>query len=153
MRKLLQKLFKTEEVNLTEVQSKIDKCNLEQNQLILSSCGSGKTEASFYIAKNWNKKILYVYPMKTLASSIHKRLNNYEKILNSGQNWSIQHSSDEEDKFLSEENCITTIDQVISGYLGIGIQSFIRGKNVVCSNFIFDEIQLFDPERTLKTTI
>ena len=43
MRKFLQKIFKTENINLTEVQEKIDKCNLNKNQLILSSCGSGKT--------------------------------------------------------------------------------------------------------------
>ena len=35
MRKFLQKIFKTENINLTEVQEKIDKCNLNKNQLIL----------------------------------------------------------------------------------------------------------------------
>ena len=153
MRKFLQKIFKTENINLTEVQEKIDKCNLNKNQLILSSCGSGKTEASFYIGSMWNKRLLYVYPMKTLASSIHKRLNNYENILKSNELWTIQHSSAMEDKFLNSKKCITTIDQVLAGYLGIGVQSFIKGKNVVCSNFIFDEIQLFEPGKTLKTTI
>ena len=153
MRKFLQKIFKTENINLTEVQEKIDKCNLNKNQLILSSCGSGKTEASFYIGSIWNKRLLYVYPMKTLASSIHKRLNNYENILKSNELWTIQHSSAMEDKFLNSKKCITTIDQVLAGYLGIGVQSFIKGKNVVCSNFIFDEIQLFEPGKTLKTTI
>ena len=153
MRKFLQKIFKTENINLTEVQEKIDKCNLNKNQLILSSCGSGKTEASFYIGSMWNKRLLYVYPMKTLASSIHKRLNNYENILKSNELWTIQHSSAMEDKFLNSKKCITTIDQVLAGYLGIGVQSFIKGKNVVCSNFIFDEIQLFEPDKALKTTI
>ena len=32
MRKFLQKIFKTENINLTEVQEKIDKCNLNKNQ-------------------------------------------------------------------------------------------------------------------------
>ena len=153
MQKFLKKIFKKENINLTEVQEKIDKCNLNKNQLILSSCGSGKTEASFYIGSMWNKRLLYVYPMKTLASSIHKRLNNYENILKSNELWTIQHSSAMEDKFLNSKKCITTIDQVLAGYLGIGVQSFIKGKNVVCSNFIFDEIQLFEPGKTLKTTI
>ena len=53
MQKFLKKIFKKENINLTEVQEKIDKCNLNKNQLILSSCGSGKTEASFYL---WNEK-------------------------------------------------------------------------------------------------
>lgn len=153
MQEFLKKIFKKENINLTEVQGKIDKCNLNKNQLILSSCGSGKTEASFYIGSMWNKRLLYVYPMKTLASSIHKRLNNYENILKSNELWSIQHSSAMEDKFLNSKKCVTTIDQVLAGYLGIGVQSFIKGKNIVCSNFIFDEIQLFEPGKTLKTTI
>ncbi|MBC6003624.1 MAG: CRISPR-associated helicase Cas3' [Paeniclostridium sordellii] len=153
MENFLRILFGVERVKLTEVQEKINKCNINKNQLILSSCGSGKTEASYYMVKKWNKKVLYAYPMKTLASSIHNRLNKYEQILNSGKVWTIQHSSANEDKFLSGDMCITTIDQVLSGYLAIGTQSFIKGKNVVISNFIFDEIQLFEPGKTLKTTI
>ncbi len=146
-------LFKTNNVKLTEVQKKINNSNLNKNQLILSSCGSGKTEASYYIAKTWNNKIMYAYPMKSLASSIYKRLNRYEDILSSGKKWSIQHSGENEDKFLYNDMCITTIDQILAGYLGIGIQAFIKGKNIVRSNFIFDEIQLFEPEKTLKTLI
>lgn len=153
MREFLRTLFRMETIKLTEVQEKINKCNLNKNQLILSSCGSGKTEASYYISKKWNKKVLYAYPMKTLASSIHNRLNQYENILNTNNSWTIQHSSASEDKFLSGQMCITTIDQILSGYLAIGVQAFIKGKNVVSSNFIFDEIQLFEPSKTLKTTI
>ena len=70
MRKFLQKIFKRENINLTEVQEKIDKCNLNKNQLILSSCGSGKTEASFYIGSIWNKRLLYVYPFLLIEPSI-----------------------------------------------------------------------------------
>lgn len=153
MEEFLKTLFSIDKVRLTEVQEKINNCNLNKNQLILSSCGSGKTEASYYISKKWNKKVLYAYPMKTLASSIYNRLNQYEKILNSNKLRTIQHSSASEDKFLSGDMCITTIDQILSGYLAIGTQSFIKGKNVVTSNFIFDEIQLFEPGKTLKTTI
>lgn len=153
MEELLKALFRRDIIRLTEVQEKINNCDLNKNQLILSSCGSGKTEASYYISKKWNKKVLYAYPMKTLASSIYARLNQYENILNSNKLWSIQHSSASEDKFLNGDMCITTIDQILSGYLAIGTQSFIRGKNVVTSNFIFDEIQLFEPGKTLKTTI
>lgn len=153
MEEFLKILFKVDTIRLTEVQEKINNCDLNKNQLILSSCGSGKTEVSYYISKKWNKKVLYVYPMKTLASSIYNRLNQYENILNSSKLWSIQHSSASEDKFLNGDMCITTIDQILSGYLAIGTQSFIRGKNVVTSNFIFDEIQLFEPGKTLKTTI
>lgn len=153
MKELLKCLFNKENVVLTEVQQKISRCDLNKNQLILSSCGSGKTEAAFYLSKKWNNKTLYINAMKTLATSIHKRLNDNEKSLKSSDIWSIYHSSIMNDKFLSSNKCVTTIDQVLSGYLAIGVQSFIKGKNVVTSNFIFDEIQLFEPGRTLKTTI
>lgn len=146
-------LFGTNNVDLTEVQQKIGYADLNKNQLILSSCGSGKTEASYYIAKYWANRIMYAYPMKSLASSIYRRLNEYEDILNSGKQWSIQHSGENQDKFLKNDMCITTIDQILAGYLGIGVQAFIKGKNVVKSNFIFDEIQLFEPGKTLKTLI
>ena len=153
IKNFLKILFKTDKMKLTEVQEKIDRVSKDKNILINSPCGSGKTEVSYYISYLWNKKTIYSYPMKSLASSIHQRLNDYEKAINSENLWTIQHSSDNQDKFLKNKKCVTTIDQILSGYLGIGVQSFIKGKNIVDSNFIFDEIQLYDPKKTLKTLI
>lgn len=139
-------------IKLTEPQSKLVRVmNKKKNIILLSPCGSGKTEASYLLTKRWDRKTTYVLPMKTLATSIQQRLNTYESSLESGKEWSIQHSSISNDPFLDSYYSVTTIDQVLSGYLGIGRQAFIRGKNVLQSNFIFDEIQLLETNKTLKT--
>ncbi|WP_066869633.1 CRISPR-associated helicase Cas3' [Clostridium mediterraneense] len=135
---------------LSEIQEKV--LNSNKNILILGSCGSGKTEAMLSKLIEWDDKGILIEPMKTLASSLKDRLNYYSDILHL-DSWTIQHSSDSEDKFLSNKYCVTTIDQILSGYLAIGMQSFIRGKNVLRSNLVFDEVQLFDPDKMLLTTI
>ena len=134
---------------LTEVQKKI--LNKKRNILILSSCGSGKTEASYFNLLD-DGKVIFVQPMKTLANSIKERLNEYNLRLGL-DNVLIQHSANREDIFLQNKYSVTTIDQVLSGYLALGRQSFMRGKNVLCSNLIFDEVQLFDTDSMLLTTI
>ena len=138
-------------IKLTEVQRKIKDIK-DKNILIISPCGSGKTEASHSKLLEWGKKSIFIQPQKTLATSIYNRLNEYHKILNLDK-WTIQHSSIEEDRFLQNKYCVTTIDQVLSGYLGIGKQAIMKGKNVITSNLVFDEVQLFDTEKMLLTTI
>lgn len=135
--------------DLTEVQRKI--LNKKKNVLILSSCGSGKTEASYFNMLD-DGKLIFIQPMKTLATSIRERLNNYNERLGL-ESVGIQHSGESEDLFLQSKYSVTTIDQVLSGYLALGRQSFMRGKNVLCSNLIFDEVQLFDTDSMLLTTI
>lgn len=137
--------------NLTEVQRKIINIK-DKNILILSPCGSGKTEASHSKLLEWNKKSIIVEPQKTLVTSLYDRLNKYHDKLGLNK-WTINHSSMQEDRFLQNDFCITTIDQILSGYLGIGKQAFMRGKNILMSNLVFDEVQLFEPNKTLLTTI
>lgn len=138
--------------NLTEVQSKLKNSDINRNKLILSSTGSGKTEGSHYWILNNDKKTIFIQPMRTLATAICNRLNKYHNNFDL-KKWTIQHSSIESDKWLKNKYCVTTIDQVLAGYLGFGKQSFIKGKNVLLSNLIFDEVQLFQPDKTLQTTI
>lgn len=134
----------------TEVQERIEGVN--KNVLILSSCGSGKTEASYFNMLADNKKTILIEPMQTLANGLCERLNSYNKKLGI-EEVTLQHSNDKGDKNLSSKYCVTTIDQVLSGYLALGKQSFIRGKNVLLSNLIFDEVQLFSSDKMLLTTI
>lgn len=137
----------------TEVQEKMDKINkTNKNVLILSSCGSGKTEAAYNWTLNRGGKIIFAQPRTTLATSIYHRLNEYNNILGL-EKWTIQHSNMSEDKFLNNKYCVTTIDQILTGWMGLGKQSFMRGKNVITSDIIFDEVQLFEPNKTFLTTI
>lgn len=137
---------------LTDIQSEIIKQPIKQNVLVLGRCGSGKTEGAYTWGLNNNTKLILAEPRKTLANDICNRLNQYNNILQLDR-WYLQHSSVVEDKFLNNKFCVTTIDQILSGYLGIGTQSFIKGKNVMTSDIIFDEVQLFDIDKTLLTTI
>ena len=134
----------------TEVQRRIT--DTDKNILILSFCGSGKTEASYFKMLEKGRKTIFIEPMKTLANSIQERLDNYNKQLGLEQ-VSINHSANNQDKFLQSKYSVTTIDQVLSGYLMLGKQSAIKGKNVIMSNLIFDEVQLFDTDTMLLTTI
>lgn len=137
--------------NKTEVQRRIS--GVKKNVLILSSCGSGKTEASYFnMLENKSNKVILIEPMQTLATGLRSRLQEYNSKLGL-ENVTLQHSSNIEDKFLDNKYCVTTIDQVLSGYLALGEQSFIRGKNVLLSDLIFDEVQLFNTENMLLTTI
>lgn len=136
----------------TEVQRKIFKLNENRNKIILSPTGSGKTEGIYNIILNRNHKSIIIEPMRTLATCICDRLNQYNSKLRL-EEWNIQHSSISTDKLLQSKYCVSTIDQVLYGMLGIGTQSFIKGKNVITSDLYFDEVQLFEPDKTLLTTI
>ena len=136
----------------TEVQSKIMNIPKDKNVLIISPCGSGKTEAAWQYALNLNKPIKYILPRKTLATSLYERLNQYSEKLNIDR-WTIQHSGIEEDKFLSNDFAVTTVDQSLTGWLGLGTQSLIRGKNIVDGTLILDETQLFDIDKNFRTTL
>lgn len=151
---LLNKMLDSTDFNLREVQEKTLKA-LEKgkNIILLSGCGTGKTEAAYMVSKVWDGRTIYALPMKTLATSIADRLNVYEKRLGSNEIWTLQHSSSTEDRFLDNKYSVTTIDQVLSGYFAFGSQSAIRGKNVTMSNIILDEVQLFDSEKSLPSTI
>ena len=135
---------------LSEIQEKA--MNSDRSTLVLGSCGSGKSEMALSKILKWDAKSLLIEPMRTLATSLKDRLNEYSEVLEVDC-WTIQHSSASEDKFLSNKFCVTTIDQVLAGYLGMGKQAFIKGKNIIKSNMVFDEVQLFDTEKMLLTTI
>lgn len=151
---LLNKMLDSYDVELREVQQKSLKAlDKSKNIILLSGCGTGKTEAAYMVSKVWGGKTIYALPMKTLATSIADRLNIYESRLGSEEVWTLQHSSSTEDKFLDNKYSVTTIDQVLSGYFAFGSQSAIRGRNVMMSNLILDEVQLFDVERSLLSTI
>ena len=138
--------------NLTEVQQKISELKNNKNILVVSSCGSGKTEASYFKMLEYNRKTIFIEPMKTLANSISDRLGFYNNQLGLDK-VAIQHSSSQEDKFLKNKYTVATIDQVLAGYLAIGKQAYMKGKNVLMSNLVFDEVQLFDTDTMLLTTI
>lgn len=138
--------------SMTEVQQKINEIKGGKNILVVSSCGSGKTEGSYFKMLEYGEKTIIAEPMKTLANSISDRLGFYNNQLNL-ENVTLQHSSSQQDRFLKNKYSVTTIDQILSGYLAIGKQAYMKGKNVIMSNIIFDEVQLFDTDTMLLTTI
>lgn len=151
-KKLIKRMFNNEKATPRKMQEWAYKTSKKgKNLLIVSSTGSGKTEAAYLAAQNWDRTI-YALPMTTLATSLHERLNTYEKRL-TGKSWALQHSLDSGDPRLKNDHSVTTIDQVLSGFFGFGRESFIRGKNMMRSNLILDEVQLFNPESALMSLL
>lgn len=145
-------MFQTEQPALRKVQVEALKTlRKHKNLLIVSPCGSGKTEAAYLVSKRWSGRTIYALPMKSLASSIQERLDGYERHFPDGEQWTLQHSSQSNDPNLENRYSVTTLDQILSGYYGFGRESFIRGSNVIKSNLILDEVQLAEPDKSLSS--
>lgn len=145
-------MFQAEKPRLRTVQKKaLQAARKHKNLLLVAPCGAGKTEAAYLVSKQWSGRTIYALPMKSLATSIHHRLNGYEQHFGKGETWSLQHSGEAGDPHLANRLSVTTVDQVLSGYFGFGRESFIRGSNVVQSNLILDEVQLCEPDKSLSS--
>lgn len=150
----------SKKIRLTEVQKKVARSAKKlKRAIIVASCGRGKTEASYYtIIKSWKEqwkyhKFFYVLPQKMLTNSLATRLTEYNFRLGINEPWYIQHSSIPSDPYFDRTYIVTTIDQVLSGFYGIGREAYMKGREVVRGAFVFDEVQLLEPGKALLSTI
>lgn len=142
----------TNQVKLTDIQQKVGEQSdtlVDRNVCIVGGCGSGKFEVGMFLKWLWASDTMFLLPRKTLATSLYERAISGDKRYYGKSNWSLQHSSRAEDRFFTEPNNVTTIDQVLGGYYFLGTQDAIKWKNTIQKNLIMDEVQLVDPEKAL----
>ncbi|MDX2212502.1 MAG: CRISPR-associated helicase Cas3' [Oculatellaceae cyanobacterium bins.114] len=144
----------------------------QQNVLLRAPTGSGKTEtaiAPFLFAKVLNiqdfpNKLIYIVPLRTLATSLRDRTKNYvtvwEKIYPPKRPLvvTLQTGENPEDPRFEGDIVFCTIDQLLSSFLSIPYSvgrgsANVNAGVVFASYLVFDELHLLDPDRSFATTL
>lgn len=144
----------------------------QQNVLLRAPTGSGKTEtaiAPFLFAKvlgiqDFPNKLIYIVPLRTLATSLRDRTKNYvtawEKIYPSKRPLvvTLQTGENPEDPRFEGDIVFCTIDQLLSSFLSIPYSvgrgsANVNAGVVFASYLVFDELHLLDPDRSFATTL
>lgn len=144
----------------------------QQNVLLRAPTGSGKTEtavAPFLFAKelgiqDFPNKLIYIVPLRTLATSLRDRTKNYvtgwEKIYPPKRPLvvTLQTGENPEDPRFEGDIVFCTIDQLLSSFLSIPYSvgrgsANVNAGVVFASYLVFDELHLLDPDRSFATTL
>lgn len=143
-----------------------------QNILLRAPTGAGKTEtaiAPFLFAKhldveNFPNKLIYIVPLRTLATSLRDRVETYvrdwEKIHKPKRPLvvTLQTGENPEDPRFEGDIIFCTIDQLLSSFLSIPYSvgrgsANVNAGVVFASYLVFDELHLLDPDRSFATTL
>jgi len=135
-----------------------------QPVILSAPTGSGKTWAAvfpyLYAKKNnvdFADRLFYVLPLRTLARSIYNNLKDKIAELDLQLRVSIQMGDQPEDPYFEADIIITTIDQLLSNYIGASLSTSIGQANIppgafLGSYIVFDEIHSV-PEESLPTIL
>ena len=135
----------------------------EKNLVITASTGSGKTWLScfpFVYAKlnniNFADRMFYVLPQRTLVTAVANTLK--PRLKDYGINVTVQMGSQPDDPFFEGDIIVTTIDQLLSTYIGLPYSSSRNLSNIapgslVGSYIVLDEFHLLEVEKSLATFI
>jgi len=143
-----------------------------KNILLRAPTGAGKTEtaiAPFLLAKvmgvqNFPNKLVYIVPLRTLATSLRDRVRSYVR------DWetiyptkrplvvTLQTGETPEDPRFEGDIIFCTIDQLLSSFLNIPYSvgrgsANVNAGVVFTSYLVFDELHLLDPDRSFATTL
>lgn len=144
----------------------------QQNVLLRAPTGSGKTEtaiAPFLFARalgiqDFPNKLIYIVPLRTLATSLRDRTKNYvtawEKIYSPKRSLvvTLQTGENPEDPRFEGDIVFCTIDQLLSSFLSIPYSvgrgsANVNAGVVFASYLVFDELHLLDPDRSFATSL
>lgn len=148
-----------------------------ESVLLRAPTGSGKTEtaiAPFLFGRNLKKnnqilnkfpnKLIYVVPLRTLATSLRERT---EFLVRQWESYNysnrplvvtLQTGENPEDPRFEGDIIFCTIDQMLSSFLNIPYSVGRGSANINCgaifaSYLVFDELHLLDPDRSFVTVL
>ncbi len=132
-----------------------------KNVILSVPTGAGKTWASiipFLFAKenqlkSFPGKMIYSLPLRTLANSIHKSVNDILQ-----EKASIQTGEYSDDTYFEKDIIFSTIDQTLSNFLSFPLplserQANINAGALIGSYLVFDEFHLLDSKLSMATTL
>ncbi len=138
-----------------------------ENVVLVSPTGSGKSWASLlafiYARQNeipFADRLIYAFPLRTLTTALYQQYKPYlqkENLKATLQIGGMERG--EGDPFFDKGDVIfTTIDQLLSSYIGVPVSLPRRLANMpagalVGSCVVFDEFHLLEPDKALATTL
>lgn len=138
-----------------------------ENLVLVSPTGSGKSWAAmlaFMYAKrngiSFADRLIYAFPLRTLTTALYQQYNEY--LEQEGLKATLQIGGmkrGEGDPFFDQGDVIfTTIDQLLSSYIGVPVSLPRRLANMpdgalIGSCVVFDEFHLLEPDKALATTL
>lgn len=137
-----------------------------ENLVLVSPTGSGKSWAAllaFIYAKrsgiSFADRLVYAFPLRTLTTALYQQYG--KKLREVGLNPTLQMGGMERgegDPFFEGDVIFTTIDQLLSSYIGVPVSLPHKLANMpagalIGSCVVFDEFHLLEPERSLATTL
>lgn len=138
-----------------------------ENLVLVSPTGSGKSWVSllaFIYAKRsgiaFADRLIYAFPLRTLTTALYQQYGEYlkqEDLKATLQIGGMERG--EGDPFFDKGDVIfTTIDQLLSSYIGVPVSLPQRLANMpagalIGSCVVFDEFHLLEPDKALATTL
>lgn len=141
-----------------------DALHAGRSVVLQAPTGAGKTFAALapLILGAWGsqngpcaRRLIYSLPLRVLAGSLRDQ---YAQLF-PGRRFTTQYGGSAEDLFLDEgEVVFTTIDQTLSGFIGVPLSAPRRLANVLCGSvlsaaLVFDEFHLLEPEKSFDTAV
>ncbi|MGF1472618.1 MAG: CRISPR-associated helicase Cas3' [Rubrobacteraceae bacterium] len=138
-----------------------------ENLVLVAPTGSGKSWAALlafiYARRNgmpFADRLIYAFPLRTLTTALYQQYGEY--LEREGLQATLQIGGMERgegDPFFDKGDVVfTTIDQLLSGYIGVPVSLPRRLANMpagalVGSCVVFDEFHLLEPDKALATTL
>lgn len=136
-----------------------------KNVVLQAPTGAGKTRAALFpwlYAREqglaFADRIIYALPLRTLTSALYHDTKALLAQTVPDARVTIQMGSDAQDSFFEGDVIFTTIDQILSAYIGVPVSLSPRMANLpagalIGAYVVFDEFHLLEPARALGTTL